>query len=67
MEEALNEAGINNYSPSALKEFAGAVAEMLVIFVVSHPNLTVTGVSKCENFGSSSLSRIMYGMVNVTR
>lgn len=53
MEEALNEAGINNYSPSALKEFAGAVAEMLVIFVVSHPNLTVTGVSNAKTLGAA--------------
>lgn len=36
-----------------VKEFAGAVAEMLVIFVVSHPNLTVTGVSNAKTLGAA--------------
>lgn len=53
IEESLNEAGINNYSPSALKEFAGAVTELVVAFVVSHPNLTVTGICNKDSLGAA--------------
>lgn len=53
MEEALNEAGINNYSPSALKKFAEAVVELVLVFVVSHPNLTITGICNVKTLGAA--------------
>lgn len=53
MEEAMNEAGINNYNPAALAGFVGSVADLAVKFVVTHPNLTITGICNLETLGAA--------------
>ena len=45
VKESLHEAGIKNYNFSALSDFVKAIVKLAVEFIVSHPNLTITGVA----------------------
>lgn len=53
MEEAMNEAGINNYNPIALADFVKSAADLTVKFIVTHPNLTVTGISNAKTLAAA--------------
>lgn len=53
IEESLNEAGINNYNPSTFSDFVKAITKLAGNFVLSHPNLTVTGIANFNTLAAA--------------
>lgn len=57
---SLNEAGLNDVRPSEIKRFAGNIAELLGLFVVSHPELSLTAVSNLNPIGGAHYPELCY-------
>lgn len=57
-ESAMNEAGINNVNPISLADFVKSIAELLVAFIVTHPNLSITAVHNWESLKAAHVPEL---------
>lgn len=57
-ESAMNEAGINNVDPFSLVDFTGKIAELIVAFLVTHPNLFITAVHNMSRLGAAHMPEL---------
>ena len=58
--ESLNEVGITSYDKDEIHEFAETIAETVVDFAVSHPNLTATLICNLKSIGSAHHPELCY-------
>lgn len=58
--ESLNEAGLNNFSPIELKQFVGAIVDLILKFAITHPNLTITLVANLESIAAAHYPELCF-------
>lgn len=57
---SLNEAGLNNFSPTAVKEFSIILADLIAKFAITHPELTITAVANSSSIAAAHYPELCY-------
>lgn len=60
LEESFNEAGINNYNISSLKDFVDEVCKIVVTFFRKHANYTLTTVKNIDKLGAAHYPELCF-------